>query len=116
MTTSPTLRVGRFLAVAFCVTLAGACLGFLVLSFPDARPPTTFENICTWVWLVVSWPVFVDSAFTPHKDPSIFVFVLLLIASGLFWAFIVELFFVVKKRMWPNKSLQATAAAPASCD
>jgi hypothetical protein len=48
-------------------------------------------------------------------DPPLVVIILLTIASGLFWAFVVELFFVVKKRMW-FKSLQATAAAPPSCD
>jgi hypothetical protein len=102
MTTSPPLRVGRFIAVAFCVTLAAAGLSFLVLSFPDTVPPTTFENICTYVCLVVSWPLFVVSAFMLHEDPSLVVYILLWIASGLFWAFIVELFLVVKKRMWPN--------------
>jgi hypothetical protein len=98
-------RVRRFIVVAFCVTLAAAGLTFLVFLFPDGRPPTTFETICEWVDLVISWPLDVYSTFTPHNDPSLVVFILLCIASGLFWAFIFELFLMAKHRLWPHKPL-----------
>jgi hypothetical protein len=106
MTISPPLRVGRFIAVAFCMTLVAAGLSLFVLFIPDNPPPTTFENICSWVWLVVSWPLCVDSVFFQHEDPSLFVFILLCIASGLFWAFIVELLLMAKKRILPHKPLE----------
>jgi hypothetical protein len=115
MTTSLPLRVRRFIAVAFCATLAVAGMFFLVFFvFPDTRPPTHFEDFCFYVWAVASWPLSVVWSMS-QLDPPLVVIILLTIASGLFWAFVVELFFVVKKRMW-FKSLQATAAAPPSCD
>ena len=52
MTTSPTFRVGRFLTVAFCMTVVAAGLTILWFSFPDTRPPTMFESICGYVCLV----------------------------------------------------------------
>jgi hypothetical protein len=99
MTTSPTLRVGRFLAVAFIVTVVAAGLTILWFSFPDTRPPTLFESICGYVCLVVSWPLFAMSVFAHNgSDPQLFVFILLWISSGLFWAFVVELFFRIRRR------------------
>jgi hypothetical protein len=83
--------------------------------FPDTTPQTPFEDFCTDVWAVASWPLSVVWSMS-REDPSLVVIILLTIASGLFWAFIVELFIIVKSWLWPNKSLQATAAAPASCD
>ena len=98
MTTSPKLRVGRFLAVAFSMTIAAAGLTILWFSFPDTRPPTMFENICGYVCLVVSWPLFAMSVFMRNiGDPPLF-YILLWITSGLFWAFVVELFFRVRRR------------------
>jgi hypothetical protein len=98
MSASQTMKAGRFIAVASCVTLAAVGLAFLVFSFPDARPPTALESICTWAWLVVSWPLCAYSAFTPHQDPPLVVFILLAMASGLFWALIVELLIRARRR------------------
>jgi hypothetical protein len=99
MTMSLPLRVGRFIAVAFCMALAAGGLVLLVCLFPDSRPLTVFENICVYVSAVVSWPFFVFAAFNPASDPSFVVCILLSIASGLFWAFIVELLLMAKKRL-----------------
>jgi hypothetical protein len=102
-------RVKRFVAVAICATLAVAGMFFVeFFVFPDTRPPTHFEDFFFWVWAAASWPLSVVWSMS-QLDPPLVVIILLTIASGLFWAFVVELFFVVKKRMWPNKSLQPTA-------
>jgi predicted neutral ceramidase superfamily lipid hydrolase len=98
MSASQTMRARRFIVVAFCMTLAAVGLAFLVFSFPDTRPPTFFESICTWVWVAVSWPLCIYSAFTPHQDPPLAVFILLAFASGLFWAFIIELLIRARRR------------------
>ena len=109
-------RIKRFVAVAVCATLAVGGMFYVVFFvFPDTTPQTPFEDFCTDVWAVASWPLSVVWSMS-REDPSLVVIILLTIASGLFWAFIVELFIIVKSWLWPNKSLQATAAAPASCD
>jgi hypothetical protein len=91
-----TLKIWRFVAVAFCATLAAFGLTFLVFSFPDTRPPTHFESICTWVWAAFSWPLVLSSFFC--KEDSLIVYILSWIVSGLFWAFIVKLLFKVKAK------------------
>jgi hypothetical protein len=111
MTTSPPLRNIRFVVVAVCATLAAVGLSFLVFFvFPDVAPPTRFESFCTALWAVISWPLIV-ACLILRGDPPLVVVILLWIASGLFWAFVVELLLGLKRRRWPNQSLQATAAA-----
>jgi hypothetical protein len=100
MTNPRPLKFWRFVAIAFCATLAAFGLTFLVFSFPDTRPPTHFENICTWIWAVFSWPLIVSAFFshTHTEEPPLIVYILLWIVSGLFWAFIMELIFKLKAK------------------
>ncbi len=101
-------RVKIFVAVAVFATLVVLGLFFLVFFiFPDTTPPTRFEYFCTIIWAVASWPLAVVWSMS-KEDPSMVVIILLSIASGLFWAFILELLFTIKRRLWPNKSLQPT--------
>src|SRR5579862_2290021 len=93
------LRVGRFIAVACCVALAAGGLVLLVCLFPDSRPLTAFENICIYVSAVISWPFLVFAAFNHASDPSFVVCILLSIAAGLFWAFIVESLLMARRRL-----------------
>lgn len=110
MTTPGTFRVRRFAAVAFFMTLGAAGLVLLDFSFPDARPPTTVESICGYVCLLVSWPLVAISVFMSHNDdPPLAVYILAWTSAGVFWAFIVELFIVMMRRMWPNHSPEPSA-------
>ena len=98
MTMSLPSRVKRFVAVAASATLGVGGMFFIVFfAFPDTTPPTPFEDFCTYVWVVASWPLSVIW-YLSQKDPSLFVIILLTIVSGLFWAFIVELFIRVRRR------------------
>jgi hypothetical protein len=84
--------------VAICATLAIAGMFFVeFFVFSDITPPTPFEDCWFFVWAVASWPLSVIWCMS-RQDPSLTVIILLTIASGLFWAFFVELFFVVKRR------------------
>jgi hypothetical protein len=93
MTMSRLSRVKRFVAVAICATLAVAGMFFIeFFVFPDIRPPTHFEDCFFWVWAVASWPLSIVWSMS-QLDPPWVVIILLTIASGLFWAFVVELLF-----------------------
>lgn len=84
--------------VAICATLAIAGMFFIeFFVFPDATPPTHFEDCWFYVWAVVSWPLSVVWLMS-RQDPPLKVMIFLTIASGLFWAFFVELVFMVKSR------------------
>jgi hypothetical protein len=65
--------------------------------FPDIPPPTPFENVWFCAWAVASWPLSVVW-FMSQRDPSLMAIILLATASGMFWAFVVELLFKFKER------------------
>jgi|SRR5215469_1352710 len=98
------MNIKRFIIVTLCATLAAYCLSILVFSFPDFRP-TPIENFCTDIWAVYSWPLIaivslldlIDHPFI-NEDPPI-LYILWWLATGLFWALIVELLFKFKARM-----------------
>ena len=93
MTNPQPLKVWRFVPVAFCAALVAFGLTFLVFSFPDTIPATHFENICTLIWAVFSWPLCVLCSIFHNGGDDLIVYILGWIVSGLFWAFIVELIF-----------------------
>jgi hypothetical protein len=105
--------------VAGCVTLALISLFFLVCSFPDSDLPpypneTLFQKTVIFIWMVGSWPFLVfdvisDRVFHTHGDQPSWWFPLWIV-SGLFWAFIVELFIIVKSRLWPSKTPEPTGS------
>jgi hypothetical protein len=97
MTAPLTIKVRRFIAVAFCAAVAAGGLVLLVCLLPDSRPLTAFENIFVYFSVVIAWPFCVEALFKQNADPSLVVCILLSIASGLFWAFVVELFFILKR-------------------
>jgi hypothetical protein len=98
MTMSRLSRVKRFVAVAICATLAIAGMFFVeFFLFPDIPPPTPFEDCWFYLWAAASWPLSIVWSMS-KQDPPLMVIILLTIASGLFWAFIVELFIRVRRR------------------
>ena len=116
------MRLRRLIISTICMMVVGLGLFlWLVFGFPDhivpSDPaPTIGEVVLRWASIIALWP-FTISSLILHSDPPLPIYwYLLWIASGLFWGLIIELLFVVKERLRSNKSLQATAAAPASCD
>jgi hypothetical protein len=98
--------IKRFIVVAICSTLAIAGMFFVeFFVFSDITPPTPFENCWFYVWAVASWPLSVVWLML-QQDPSLMVIILLTVVSGLFWAFLVELLFAAKERMWQNITLR----------
>src|SRR5215469_2100798 len=95
-------RATRFIAVAFFVTLASAGWYLIVASIPYVRPTPICDLISQCLAQVASWPFFVYSA---QYEPSWFVFILLSIASGLFWALILELFLTARWLFWTRKPM-----------
>jgi len=84
--------------VAICATLAVAGMFFIEFCvFPDITPPIPFQDFWFYLWAVASWPLSVVWSMS-KLDPPLMVIILLTIASGLFWAFIVELFIRVRRR------------------
>src|SRR5882724_1405209 len=112
MTTPLPVRVRRFIFVSIFVTISLIGLFILMCSFPDSDlppypPDTIFQRISTFVCLIGSWPIII-LAILLHRDPPAVLWLPLWLATGMFWAFILELCFVVKGRMWPNKSPEPT--------
>ena len=116
MTKPISLRVKRFIIVASVVAVAVFGLTILAVGIMGGVLDThkTFANICFKAWLVAIWPGSVMDFIYPSGGMATFLFEC--VVAGVFWACIVELLFAIKTRLWPNKSLQATAAAPSSCD
>ena len=112
MTTPLPFRVRRFIAVAFCAQLAVFGIYFIPLLLIDVDSQTTLAGIWFIASMVALWPLFVSGVFIFHEDPPPIVGILLWIISGLFWAFLVEVLFIVKARMWPNKPPEPTAVTP----
>ena len=91
-------RIKGFVFVAICATLVVAGMFFIEFGvFPDITPPTPFEDFGFCLWAVADWPLSVVWSMS-KLDPPLMVIILLTIASGLFWAFIVELFIRVRRR------------------
>jgi hypothetical protein len=104
MSTQLPLRVRRFIVIAFCATFAVFGLFLFVIPFADSD--TTFTSVCFYTVMAVSWPILVAGAVCGEGPPvSVAIFLFGCIATGMFWAFIVELIFMIKKRLWANKSL-----------
>jgi hypothetical protein len=112
------MKTRRFIISTICVMFVGLGLFlWLIYGFPDhivsSDPAPTFgEEVLRYVCMVTLWPFAVTSLIL-HGDPPLRIYWLLLwIATGVFWALIIELLFIVKRRLRPNKSLQPTATAP----
>jgi hypothetical protein len=112
-------RIWRFILIAVCVSVAAFIvfpyigviflrLGLINLpdigdSNPQAyQPPDSpFETVFIAIFKIILFPASAVE-FICNKtgiDPRSFPF----IAPGLFWAFLVELLFVAKKRLWLKK-------------
>ena len=114
------MKMHRFIISSICAMLVvlGLFL-WLILGFPDHMnptdpPPTIGHEILRFVCMIACWPFAIVSLIF-HRDPPLLIYWLLLwVVTGVFWGLIIEVFFVVKARLRPNKSLQPTATAPSA--
>jgi hypothetical protein len=109
-----TSGIKSFVAAAICATLAIGGLFFVVFFvFPDTTQPTGFQDFCTYVWAVASWPLSVVWA-TSRRDPPFAIIILLTIVSGLFWAVVVELLLTAKRHIKGASPNGGPAVSPGS--
>lgn len=106
-------RTVRFLCVVFLVEslvfFVFPFLMFCVWNFgdndlPPFKPDTTFEQICDVTWITAALPLSVtilvcDKVKFDLPD-NVAVITLLVVSPGIFWALIVELLLILKKRRW----------------
>jgi hypothetical protein len=97
MTAPLPFRVRRFIAVTFCSLLAIAGVFMFMCLFTDLDSPSILGSICFYFLVVAMWPA-VLWALILHGDPPVFASLFLFVMSGLFWASVVDLFFVLRKR------------------
>jgi len=95
------------MAVSFILL---ACWAYLAPQLPVEEPPTTAASILGWISAVSLWPMVV-AALMMHHDPEGVFIPLLWIASGLFWAFVIELILIVVAKV--RKARQHTPLTPA---
>src|SRR5688572_27340612 len=106
------MNAKRFTAITFWVTLFGINLNlWLIFGFPEhltpADPsPTAGEYAVRCATFVVCWPTLAIALLLGEPAGPGFFF--LFIASGLFWAMAIELFFRRRKRKWTNMTLLPT--------
>ena len=114
----PPMKTRRFIISSICAMLVvlGLFL-WLVLGFPDHMnptdpPPTVGREILRFVCMIACWPFAITSLIL-HGDPPLLIYWLLLwVATGAFWAFIIELFIILRSR-GSIKSPEPTAVGAA---
>jgi hypothetical protein len=90
------MKIDRFIFSSCCATTIAVAMLFLLAMLDDAYSPGLPPIIFRSVVLVIDWPLTVSSIMLHHDPPSI-CFWPLLIFAGLFWGFIVEIIFLLKK-------------------
>ena len=98
--TRPPMKLRRFIVSSLCAMVVAfgmfLWLGYWYGDLLDANlRPSFFEVAFQRVCLVVCWP-FVATSWLLGHDPSRIVSLLLWIATGLFWGFVMETFLIVK--------------------
>ena len=83
--------------MAFCSLLAIFGVFMFMCLFTDLDSPSILGSICFYFLAVAMWPA-VLWAFIFHGDPPFAVGLVLFVVSVLFWAGLVDLFFVLRAR------------------
>ena len=113
----PLMRLSRFLisslgAVPVLLVLYG-CLTFGDYGEPGDPPVPFLWTAFLWVCISFLWPFLAYYYLISHSDPHGIHWLAVFLVAALFWGFIIELLFMVKKRLWPNQSQEPTAVAAA---
>jgi hypothetical protein len=83
-----------------------ALVAFIIFAFPDHLkgpndlPPTTFENIVRHGTGILMWPIALTAEIL-GQDPPMPITLLLLAATGLFWASLLELIRTLRRKKLP---------------
>ena len=93
-----TSRTKRFIAVMIGSIVAPFVLTFTAMCFTDWDGSSLYGDACYIFFVIAEWPVVLGAILFDPRDPPAFVWVLLCIITGLFWAGVVDLFFVWRKR------------------
>jgi hypothetical protein len=99
---SDTRRGRRFVASMICAMFAPFAIFISMVMFTDWDTSSFYGDTCFVILLVAEWPIVLSAYFFRHDDPPMIVFLFLYFISGLFWAGIVDLFFVWRKRRFTD--------------
>ena len=108
------MRLSKFIIISLCLlpvlTMQYAFIDTWSENWMPQDPPLPFSGVALmWFIRLALWPFFVyDVVF--QRDPSGVAFLIILLITALFWGFVIELLFMVKRRLWPNKSPEPPAA------
>ena len=115
------MRLRRVIISSLCaMAVVFGLFLWLVLWYDDIMPqdkdypPSFVEQAFSWVCVLAMWPFWITEMILGHDPEHRIYWLFLWIVTGLFWAFIIELFFIVRGRMRPNKSPEPTAVGAVS--
>jgi hypothetical protein len=91
------MRVGRFIFSSFCATVIVVGLVFLLAEVNDAYAPNLPPVLFRYLVLLAAWPFAITSIILHHDPPAGVCWWVLTLVAGLFWGFIIEFIFVLKK-------------------
>jgi hypothetical protein len=100
------MRLRRFIISSLSVMLVS--LGMELWVVYGNITHTMINLILGCIDMVVLWPItiFIQLMLHLHRNPpSVIYWWLLWFATGLFWGFIIELFFMLRARKKPNSTL-----------
>jgi len=105
MTGKLSFTVKRFGVISFSATIVILAITIIFLFYvsdSESHAYTFFEKTVVIVWAVFAWPTWV-TAFIFHRDPPVIFWLLSIVLAGLFWAGIIEIFFLSEK-IYPPKT------------
>jgi hypothetical protein len=112
------MRLHRFIIASLCLLPVLIVLYAFIESWSadwmPQDPPLPFRwAVVMWFIRLALWPFCVyDLIF--QRDPSGIAFLVMLLITALFWGFIIELLFMLKRRLWPNLSPEPSAVGAES--
>jgi hypothetical protein len=106
----------RMIISSLCaMVVVSALFAWLVLWYDDIMPqdkdypPSFLENAFSWVCVFALWPSWITEMILGHDPVGLISWVLLWIATALFWGFVAELFFICRTRKRHNQSPEPSA-------
>jgi hypothetical protein len=107
------MKLSRFIITSLCILpvliLLYAFIDSWSADWMPQDPPLPFRwAVVMWFIRVALWP------FLSQQAPHGISWLVLLLVTALFWGFIIELLFMVKRRLLPNKSPEPTAVGAGS--
>ena len=92
-------RLRRFLISTLCSLIFPVVVGrALIILTQDWDKSSLFGNIAFTFFLIAEWPLALCSRFYPSGDPPLLLGLSLYVLAALFWAGVIDLFMVWRKR------------------